>query len=436
MGLTSHFIDACDYKSINLGVLELNTNHTALNIQEWLEQMLNTWNIDKNKVCIAVADNAANITKAVKDCFGEDKYLPCLAHTLNLVVNGVLDNEKDFKEIFEVIHKVKSIVTYFHQSCTAMDLLRKLTPLKLIQSNNTRWHSVFEVLERYLLIKDNVAQILIKLAGDKVPSPLMGEDLTTITELMMMLKPFKEVSNILCGEKYTTGSEALPLIKNLKMFLDNMQASTSLSIKIKRALQEKFDKKFKNMALMLPLSVANLLDPRYKKLYFHSEATAYSNAVQKISSLLNELKKQTEEPANTVKNDARNLESQDVQETGLWTLDTILRSQFQKNEINACSALKPGSSMPIELSHYLSQKIAAKEDNPIMYWVKQPDSPLAKIALKYLTVVATSVPSERQFSHAAKVLRDDRSSLSPEHFQELLFMSTLPTEYWKLANII
>ena len=60
-----------------------------------------------------------------------------------------------------------------------------------------------------------------------------------------------------------------------------------------------------------------------------------------------------------------------------------------------------------------------------MVWWKlhQDDFPsLSKLALKYLCIPATSVPSERIFSLAGLVVNRLRARLSPEHVDMLIFL--------------
>lgn len=47
------------------------------------------------------------------------------------------------QEIFSIIEKVKTKVTFLNKSTIAADLFRKESELTLIQSNETRWNSVF-----------------------------------------------------------------------------------------------------------------------------------------------------------------------------------------------------------------------------------------------------------------------------------------------------
>lgn len=65
---------------------------------------------------------------------------------------------------------------------------------------------------------------------------------------------------------------------------------------------------------------------------------------------------------------------------------------------------------------------------PLKYWQNYSQSPLSKLAKRYLTIIATSVPSERLFSRAGNIITDLRNRLTGEHLQQLLFLNSLSIE--------
>lgn len=122
------------------------------------------------------------------------KYVPCFAHTINLIVKQAL------KPIQDVVAKVKAIVEYVHRSTVASERLRAtqlqmgLEPLKMKQDVTTRWNSTFYMLQRVLDRKDAIISTLA----------LMNPSLTTLTfaewdvvkDACDILKPFEEVTVI------------------------------------------------------------------------------------------------------------------------------------------------------------------------------------------------------------------------------------------------
>lgn len=123
----------------------------------------------KAKVVLVVSDNASNIKNAITMLHLKD--LGCFAHTINLVVDKRLKCESD------LINKVKAIVTYLRKSTIANKILKKnqlnsriKEPKKLIQEVNTRWNSVYYMLERITLL-ENPVRAYLKIP--QVVSPLL-----------------------------------------------------------------------------------------------------------------------------------------------------------------------------------------------------------------------------------------------------------------------
>lgn len=99
LGLTVHFLVEEHHKSVTIGVIELSKRHHSEYLKNWLLNLIEKWNIQNESIVAIVSDNAANIKKDIVDSFGTDKHLPCFAHTLNLVVSKIIDEDnlvKDF----------------------------------------------------------------------------------------------------------------------------------------------------------------------------------------------------------------------------------------------------------------------------------------------------------------------------------------------------
>lgn len=77
-----------------------------------------------------------------------------------------------------------------------------------------------------------------------------------------------------------------------------------------------------------------------------------------------------------------------------------------------------------EISEYLKEGEIEFNCSPFDWWnYKKSKYPLlAKLARQYLSVSATSIPSERLFSHAGNLLTAKRSRLDLELFKRMLFL--------------
>ena len=85
-----------------------------------------------------------------------------------------------------------------------------------------------------------------------------------------------------------------------------------------------------------------------------------------------------------------------------------------------------------ELRNYLSQPTIPRQADPLKYWeaMKHSFPNIYSVARKYLSVPATSVPSERLFSKAGIIDSDKRSRLDPERLNKLVFLSSIREEDW------
>ena len=121
-----------------------------------------------------------------------------------------------------------------------------------------------------------------------------------------------------------------------------------------------------------PLAASTLLDPRFKKLGFQDP----SACTQACDRLLNDLA-------------ATNSSSS---ESVLWSLID--------QRVAATQSRPSTSSSKITFRAYLDETNLARMEDPLRWWqVKEQSglSHLSKLAKKYLSIPATSVPSERLF---------------------------------------
>ncbi len=78
-----------------------------------------------------------------------------------------------------------------------------------------------------------------------------------------------------------------------------------------------------------------------------------------------------------------------------------------------------------EIRRYLELPNLERHANPVDWWQKEKDNfkRLSQVALKYLVVQGTSVPSERVFSSAGNIISDKRSRLSDKNASMLVFLN-------------
>lgn len=423
LGMTVHFLslNKVALESVTLGVLELSASHTSDNISAWFEHLLLQWGITKSQIFTVVTDNGANILSAVNKTFGQEKHLPCFVHTLNLVSERALVNLAD---VHNIINKIKAIVTYFKQSVAASDELRKLCDHKLKQSVPTRWNSIYFMIDRFILCSNHIASVLINIR--RGPEMLTADEIDVAKEMLLVLRPMEVVTRELCGQKYVTGSTVIPLINCLIKKTDSIDLTHPTALSLKKAMLENLDKRFGRMEERSLLSVATILDPRFKTIHLNNPISS-SRAIKCIKNKINEIKSNCEEP-----NSSNQGSSDDDGERSdsLWSVHNDLVSKKAASQ----SSEQSEERMPTELKHYISQPTILLGDDILKYWdINGNMFPLLKkIVQPYLSLVATSVPSERLFSKAGNIMTEKRNRLKGEKLQQLLFLSSLNFEDWHI----
>ncbi len=86
LSLTAQWItEDFEKRQVILHSQEFPGSHTAEALVAKYKDMLQAWNIPEEKVHVVLRDNAKNIAKAMRDC--NLRSVPCMAHTLHLVVH-------------------------------------------------------------------------------------------------------------------------------------------------------------------------------------------------------------------------------------------------------------------------------------------------------------------------------------------------------------
>lgn len=216
--VTAHFGIGIEFFSVTLSVFHLAERHSSEYIAQMLTKRCKEWGFNTNKVTAVVTDNTANIVKAVEIAFGKKKHIPCFAHTLNLIAQHILG----IPELQLIITEVKNIVTCFKQRCVASDEFCESVKAdtKLIQDVPTRWNSTYYMIVRFLDLRNDVSEILIR---HKTPPPIVtGMDLTILRSLLNILHPLEAATKKISGYKYCSSSKVIPLVHCMISNLKNL----------------------------------------------------------------------------------------------------------------------------------------------------------------------------------------------------------------------
>lgn len=159
--------------------------------------------------------------------------------------------------------------------------------------------------------------------------------------------------------------------------------------------------------------VATFLDPRFKHFNWSIATEENRNEAKRLTGILyKDLKEKLTIPANieeTLIPNTRNYE-EDIDDEFFSGLESI--------------SLEDPAGDNDELAYYSLLDPISITSNPLEWWSKNKVMfpTLTQLARKYLSIPATSVPSERLFSDAGNHISAKRTRLSPDLVNKLLFL--------------
>ncbi|KAK1172120.1 zinc finger BED domain-containing protein DAYSLEEPER-like [Acipenser oxyrinchus oxyrinchus] len=146
--VTAHYItESWQLKSKILQTAIMSERHTAVNISERMNNIVQEWGID---VFCTVHDNASSMNLAMEICDQFPNDLGCSGHTLQLAITAGLS----LPDISKAVEAARRVVGHFRCSALATSELKKqqvqldYKQNKLLNDCATRWSSTLFMLER------------------------------------------------------------------------------------------------------------------------------------------------------------------------------------------------------------------------------------------------------------------------------------------------
>lgn len=416
MSVTVHFFHDMALKSFVLQTINITGSHTAENLAENLNTVFDDWNT-KHKVVAIVTDNASNMTKMCE--LLQKRNMPCFAHTINLLVQDSLSGTAELQII---IDKCKAVVKYFKKSQLAIEALNteqierrpEETPLKLIQEVSTRWNSVFYMLERILKLANCLAIVTRKFR--QAPPFITLEEEEAIKDVISILSIFEEATKLISGELYPTSSLVIPIICGFYENLNKLEVSSEIGRVFFIKIKENMNRRLLSYENRTVNKISTYLHPLYQKGFRQTENMMSAKDLIRI-----ELTNYIQENSSTtnVETIEPNLGSLHAERP---TTSKLLDFLHERQQQTSSAGVRSASVMNI-LRMY-SETEYKQNQNIGQYWsFNKHLAPLDKIALKFLSVPATSVPSERLFSMAGYTISSRRTKLKPEAVEMLCFLN-------------
>ena len=242
-----------------------------------------------------------------------------------------------------------------------------------------------------------------------------------------------------------TISLVLPVIATLVASLESQTTDPVIIKQIKgtlrHSIEERFPKVFQNKMVsvlcvavsdeceyhLIQVLLATVLDPRWKNFTF-LQSSAYQQHVEthacltKMSAfdakLLSYIHLHDEYTANVAADP----------DLSQWKSQQDVDAQdntdfFDLMVIN--QPVKSGGDSDPEFVMYENEREIGRNENPLEWWRsnKSKYPRIGKMAYRYLSIMASSAPSERMFSASGHLTSDRRSRLTPNNANILLFLN-------------
>ncbi|XP_049577871.1 E3 SUMO-protein ligase ZBED1-like [Syngnathus scovelli] len=390
-----------------------------------LSSALNEWNI-ANKEVVLVTDNAANMVVAAQ--LGNLSHLKCYAQTLNLAAQCAL----------KVQSVARLLCTFFHRSTVGAHQLEENHKLLNIPKHKlkvdccTRWSSAFEMVSRFLEQQPAITATLLSpqvRRSEKDLCTLSEVDVTNAEDIIAAFKPLKDATTVMSTERSPTISRIAPLRAKLLNETKDSPGMSPLVREIKRAIHENLSKRYSSEQEKQTLQIAAAPDPRFKSLPFLSEVDreeTYDRVVVEAAAQLQQNEKEDKEQTPAAgEEDPPNI---DMEEEHRALSSSLLEDLLGKHFTQAERQSQPRSAYARaqeEVYTYCTRTPALHlSEDPLDWWARNAvHFPLiSRLAKRYLCIPGTSVAAERVFSTAGDIITAQRSTLSSEHVDQLLFL--------------
>lgn len=430
--ITAHFISEWEMKSFVLQTREMHETHTGAHIADVLQRAVDEWKID-TKNPVVVTDNASNMTVAI-DLIGY-QHVRCFAHVLNLASQHALK----VTVVTRLLAKIRRISNYFHRSTIGAKALKKnqallgLPPHKLITDMPVRWNSAYEMVARFLEQQPAITAALLspEVRKNVTDCALTESDISHAEEMVEALKPMLVATKIMCEEKSPTISIIAPLQAQLLSDTTSTVEDSPLVREIKGAIHQDLSKRYQTVEEKDLLYISSSLDPRFKSLLFLSPQEVqdtYAKLLSKAVALKDDAQRlweqaqgEAEELPHTSEKNNMDCNASSPKRRKCALVD-LLGQTFKNNP-----STQSESTIIIaqrELKQYQDVPSLPLTEDPLLWWKSQEHAYplLAKLAQMHLCIPGTSVAAERVFSTAGDIISVQRSVLTPEHADQLLFL--------------
>ena len=413
ISLTCHYVtEEFTQKQLCLHAAPFNDRHTGEHIGNMMNKCLEEWDVS-GKVHVIVRDNGSNFVAGLRDAGLPS--IPCLAHTLQLVVkDGCLAQPA----VVELTAKARKLVGHYkHSNVALQSLLRMqeqlgLSPKRLIQDEATRWNTTFYMLERLIELKVAITATGVEL---EVPIELSSSHWALAEKTVKILQVYEEATREASGN-YATAGVIIPVVNSIMRSLEVFDSDSGV-MKMKREMLKSLKECYRHIESNEYYAIATLLDPRFKQKVF-SSSTSAALAKQMLIAAHEALEGEEERIPKRPRLESDSSAINKKKSSLLWKFCDELTDENSETESS------PESTQSV-VDAYLKEATQPRKSDPLSYWKRNQENlpHLTNLAMRYLCAPPASVASERLFSTAGNICTELRNRLSPTKVEYLLFLN-------------
>jgi len=297
----------------------------------------------------------------------------------------------------------------------------------LITANTTRWNSQLKSIRSILKSPDNVNKAVTKLG--QLEQRRMGggfnqTEINALTELVTILEPFEEATDLTQGDKVVTVSSIVPAIVGLRTSLCLDESATTSSLRYAEPLHKKLKDACAarlEQFLTRDNKIAAVLDPNFRKTWLGREEDSLveEEILRMLHAEVVELSSESENDGSTPPASPSNAPSQKKLFSFMQTQSSDESLRTSQNQMK--------SKVQKQLERFLKEN-PSKAESPLLYWKRMEIENaecklLAKVAREFFGLTATSAPSERLFSVAGNIHRERRGHMGNVLLKQLTFLA-------------
>jgi hypothetical protein len=354
-------------------------SQTAAKIKSDTTSILTDFNLN-DKFKYITTDNCPAMISA----FSDEEWISCSAHNINLLHKHSyrqLKSEFQDNEIVLIIKASKELVQYCKRSGIQQHL-----DIKLKQSINTRWDSKYLMLES---IQKCLPQLkIISLTNSRIYGLLVKINENILSQLLTFLRAFHELRMDLCKDNEPTLYLVLPTKQKMLLLCNQNESDSEIMIEFKSIYKENIEK---YIVINDWHIIATVLYPPLRHINNLVTIDKRHEIIAKINQIIADIK-------TTVIVKARDT---NINKVNLCLKDFIDFSPTNNDNIDS------------EIESYLNFTLNYDFTSPILsFWEqnKQKYPRLHMLANRVLSIPATNLSSERNFSACGQTLVDNRSN--------------------------